>query len=154
MNKEDYLEFLNKSAELREKLDGMEFESLPEDWLVKRGEYKSADEVIEDLLYLTAENVGERLNAVDLDKYFYKRQYLQNQLKKFYADKYVLVDKFCKPQKSFNYNPEAEGMITELANSLDCYVVLKKGDMYFIEVGDEIIELGDWPNINKLNESK
>ena len=153
MNKEDYLEFLDKSEELREKLDGIEFEERPDGWLIDK-EYKDADEVISDILYITAEYEHKRMDAAELDQYFYKRKYLQDQLQKFFADKYVLVDKFCNPQKSFNYDPGAEEVITKLANELDCYVTLKKGNMYFVEIGDDIVELGEWPNINKLNEQK
>ena len=154
MNKEDYLEFLEENQKLREeRLEGQEFIEKPKGWLVGK-EYTDPDEVISDLLYITAEYEKRRLDATELDQYFYKRKWLQDQLNKFYADEFLLVDSFEKIQKAFKYNPEAEGIVTEIADDLDCYVVLRKGNRYFAEVGDSIIELGDGPYISLLEEDE
>lgn len=153
MNKADYLEFLEENQKLREeRLEGQEFEEKPKGWLVDK-EYTNADEVISDLLYITAEYEKRRLDATELDQYFYKRQWLQDQLNKFYADEYVLIDKFNKIQKRFKYDSKANGVITELASSLDCYIILRKGKKYFAEVGDDIVEMGEWPDIRLIEGS-
>lgn len=152
MNKADYLEFLDENQKIREeKLEGQEFEERPDGWLVDK-EYTSADEVIDDILYIQAEYEKERLDAVELDQYFYKRQYLQGLLKKFYADEYVLVNKFNKIQHRLKYEPGAEKTITELAEKLDCYVILRRGNKYFAEVGDETIDMGEEPDIWLIEE--
>ena len=121
-------------------------------WMQKR-EYKNASEVVDDIQYIIDEySKKEHLDPTDLDMYFYKRDYLQRKLNEFYADEYVLVDKFCQPQKRFKYGMGAEEIITKLASDLDCFVVLKKDNRYFAEVGDRTIDLGSWPDINKLDE--
>lgn len=154
MNKADYLEFLEENQKLREeRLEGQEFIERPEGWLVNK-EYTDPDEVISDLLYITAEYEKRKLDATELDQYFYKRQWLQDQLNKFYADEYVLIDKFNKVQKRFKYDPKADGVITELASKLDCYIVLRKGKKYFAEVGDEVVDMGEWPDIRLIEDSE
>lgn len=154
MNKEDYLEFLEENQKLREeRLEGQEFIEKPKGWLVDK-EYTNPDEVISDLLYITAEYEKRRLDATELDQYFYKRKWLQDQLNKFYADEFLLVDSFEKIQKVFKYNPEAEGIVSKIADDLNCYVVLRKGDRYFAEVGDSIIELGNGPYVSLLEEDE
>lgn len=65
-------------------------------------------------------------------------------------DWYVLVDDFKKPQFQCKYNPAFEDVITELAGRMDCYVVLKKGEAYYAEVGDNLIYLGYTPDIDKI----
>ena len=155
MNKEDYLDFLDENQKLREQFDEKEFEEKPKGWLIDK-EYTSPDEVVSDILYLTAEYENERLSPTELDQYFYKRQYLQDQLKRLsaenYADEYVLVDNFNNIQRRLKYNPDAEKLVTELATQIDCYVVLKKGSRYFAEVGDEIVEMGEVPDVGMMEE--
>ena len=156
MNKADYLEFLEENQKLREeRLEGQEFIERPEGWLVNK-EYTDPDEVISDLLYITAEYEKRRLDATELDQYFYKRQWLQDQLKRLsaenYADEYVLVDNFNNIRRRLKYDPDAEKLVTELATQIDCYVVLKKGSRYFAEVGDEIVEMGEVPDVGMMEE--
>ena len=149
MNKEDYLELLSECQKIREQHAEEDLDPRPNGWLDGRT-YNSADEVISDLLYLQSEYEKERLDAGELDMYFYKRKWLQSKLNEFYADEFLLVDSFEKIQKVFKYNPEAEGIVSEIADDLDCYVVLRKGNRYFAEVGDSIIELGDGPYVSLL----
>ena len=132
---------------------GFQEDRYKDGWLKERN-YTSADEVIKDIAYIVYEYArDEKLNSADLDMYFYKREYLQKKLDEFYADEYVLVDRFCKPQKRFKYGRPAEEIITKLASDLDCYVVLRKGDKYFAEVGDNIVDLGETPDIFKLEDN-
>ena len=155
MNREDDLDFLDENQKLREQFDEKEFEEKPKGWLIDK-EYTGPDEVVSDILYLTAEYENERLSPTELDQYFYKRQYLQDQLKRLsaedYADEYVLVDNFNNIRRRLKYDPDAEKLVTELAAQIDCYVVLKKGSRYFAEVGDEIVEMGEAPDVGMMEE--
>ena len=149
MTKEEYLEFLDEGAKIQELTKNIEFSEREKGWLVNKT-YSSPEEVIEDIAYITTEYEKERLDATELDAYFYKRRWLQNKLDEFYADKFVLVDDFNEVQKEFKYHPGAEEVISELASDMDCYVVLKRGDKYFAEVGDKVIDLGPTPDISKI----
>lgn len=123
-------------------------------WLKER-EYTDPNEIIKDIEYIVYEYAEKgSLDVNDLDMYFYKREYLQKKLDELYADEYVLVDKFEKPKMSFKYGSGAEEVITKLAEKMDCYVVLRKGNRWFAEVGDDIVELGGGPYINRLEEDE
>ncbi len=63
---------------------------------------------------------------------------------------YVLVDDFKKSQFQCKYNPAFEDVIVELASRLGCYVVVKKGDKYYMEIGDDTVDLGYTPDIEKI----
>ena len=119
MTKEEYLEFLDEGAKIQELTKNIEFSEREKGWLVNKT-YSSPEEVIEDIAYITTEYEKERLDATELDAYFYKRRWLQNKLDEFYADKFVLVDDFNEVQKEFKYHPGAEEVISELASDMDC----------------------------------
>lgn len=149
MRKEEYLELLEEGTKIHEQCPKEGFLERGDGWLVNR-QYNNPEEAVDDINYLTSEYKNKGLDETQLDAYFYKRRWIQDRLNEFYADEYVLVDKFNKPQKVFKYYPGAEEVITELASDMDCYVVLKKGDKYFMELGDDIIDLGLTPTISEL----
>ena len=121
-------------------------------WLANRDYENDREQAEDDINYIIDEYAKnfDSLNWEELDLYFKKREHIDNLLCRAYADEYVLVDRFCKPQKKFIYDGRGEDFITQLAEQMDCYVVLRKGYKYFAEVGDSIVDLGEWPDINKL----
>lgn len=149
MNKEDYAAFLEESAKMREVFKQEHTEDRENGWL-ERKTYTCPEEIVKDILYITDKAKEKVLSDSELDMYFYKRKYLQDQLQKFYADKYVLVDDFNKVQGAFNYTTDAEEVISELAGKKGYTVLLKRGDEYFAEVGDETVNLGKWPRKDKV----
>ena len=153
MNKKEYLEFLDESTKIREQAGKAEYPVRPEGWLEGR-EYTNPEEVVDDILYITDKCKDKALSDTELDAYYYKRRWMQDKLGELYADKYVLVNEFNKIQFICTYNPNAENVITELAHHLNCYVLLKKDGEYFAELGDDVVRMGKYPDVSKLEITK